>query len=138
MVLSVPKKALGNGPNAHLLVLERELREEYWVLNQQEEEFWSVKSKYNWLIQEDRNTNFFHTSVLIQRKRNRLYCFKDSLGNLMHNEEIIASIIREGYISLFTTCKESAPISSWDITSWHNKLSSEEGEMINYLVTERR
>ena len=23
MVLSVPKKALGNGPNAHLLVLER-------------------------------------------------------------------------------------------------------------------
>lgn len=44
------QKALGNGPNAHLLALERELREEYWVINQQEEEFWSVKSKYNWLI----------------------------------------------------------------------------------------
>jgi len=33
------------------------------------------------------------------------------MRNLIHNEESIASIIRESYISLFTTRKVSAPIS---------------------------
>ena len=33
------QKALADGPNAHLLALERELREEYWVIIQQEEDF---------------------------------------------------------------------------------------------------
>ena len=100
------QKALADGPNAHLLALERVLREKYWVINQQEEDFWSVKSRYNWLIQGDRNTNFFHTSALIRRKRNRIFCFKDNSGDVIYNEEAIAATIREGYISLFTTSKD--------------------------------
>uniref|UniRef100_A0A2N9IFC0 CCHC-type domain-containing protein n=1 Tax=Fagus sylvatica TaxID=28930 RepID=A0A2N9IFC0_FAGSY len=44
-----------------------------------EEEFWSVKSRYNWLIQGDRNTAFFHSSTLVRRKRNRILSIKDNM-----------------------------------------------------------
>lgn len=49
-----------------------------------------MKSRYNWLIQGDRNTTFFHTSALVRRKRNRISCFMDIIGNLIHNKESIA------------------------------------------------
>lgn len=35
-----------------------------------------MKSRYNWAIQGDRNTAFFHTSTLVRRKRQRIYCIK--------------------------------------------------------------
>ena len=72
---------IAEGPNSHLLNLESHLRKEYFEVIQHEEEFWSVKSRYNWLIHGDRNTSFFHTSALIRRRRNRILCLKDSLGN---------------------------------------------------------
>lgn len=59
------------------------------------------------------------------------------MGNLSHNEESIASIIREGYISLFTTSNMSAPISIWNVTSWTNIPSKEEGERITCQVIEK-
>ena len=74
---------------------------------------------------------------MIRRKRNRIYCFKDSFRNLVHNEEIIASSIREGYISLFTTSKISTPISIWNVTSWSNSLTRKEGELLSYPVTRK-
>ena len=68
-------------PNDHLLSLDAQLRKDHFEILQQEEEFWSVKSRYNWLIQGDRNTKFFHISAVIRRKRNRISCLMDSLGN---------------------------------------------------------
>jgi len=73
--------SIADRQNEYLLNLECQLRQEYFEVLQYEEEFWSVKSRYNWLIQGDRNTRFFHTSALIQRRRNRIVCLKDSLGN---------------------------------------------------------
>ncbi|XP_075647222.1 uncharacterized protein LOC142618104 [Castanea sativa] len=46
------QKALANGSSSFLIGLEKQLSEEYWEVNQQEEELWSIKSQYNWLIQE--------------------------------------------------------------------------------------
>ena len=37
-------------PNDHLLNLDAQLRKDHFEILQQEEEFWSVKSRYNWLI----------------------------------------------------------------------------------------
>lgn len=47
------------------------------------------------------------------------------------------SIIREGYIFLFTTSKNCAPISIWNVISWFNRLSRVEGKLLNCLVTEK-
>ena len=97
------QKALANNPSRFLIRLDKQLSEEYWEVNQQEEEFWSVKSRYNWLIQGDRNTPFFHTSTLIRRKRNKISCLKDRLGNIIHRMEEIVGLLRDGFSALFET-----------------------------------
>ena len=77
-----------------------------------------MKSRYNWLIQGDRNTKFFRTSVVIKRKRNMISCLKDNLGNWVHNEEDIATLISNGYQDLFSSSTTSAPRAVWDIPTW--------------------
>ena len=76
---------------------------------QYEKEYWSVKSRYNWLIQGDRNTSFFHTLALVRRRRNRILCLKDGLGNWVQGEREIGELIRNGFIKLFTTSALSVP-----------------------------
>ena len=110
--------SLATCPSDHLLLLEAQLRKEYFEILQQEEEFWSVKSRYNWLIQRDRNTKFFNTSAVIRRKRNRISCLKDSLGNWVHSEEDIATLIKNGYQDLFSSSTTSALRVVWDIATW--------------------
>ena len=96
---------------------------EYFDILQQEEEFWSVKSRYNWLIQGDKNTKFFHTSALIRRKRNRIACLKDSQGYWVHNEEDVSVLIRVGFKDLFSSSAFNAPRSVWEISSWPRCLA---------------
>lgn len=110
--------SLANSPSDHLLNLEAQLRKEYFEILQQEEEFWSVKSRYNWLIQRDRNTNFFHTSAVIRSKRNRISCLKDRKGNWVHSEEDIAALIKTRYQDLFSSSASSAPRAIWEIPTW--------------------
>lgn len=56
---------------------------------------------------------------------------------LIHNEESIASIIKEGYMSLFETTKTSVPISIWNVAIWANSLMKEEGEtLIGQIIGE--
>ena len=55
------------------------LRELDCVLNQ-EEELWALKSRVNWMIQGNRNTNFYHVSTLVRRKRNQILAIKDAIG----------------------------------------------------------
>ena len=54
---------------------------------------------------------------------------------LIYNKKSIASIIREGYMSLFETSKTSASISIWNVTSWASILKKEEGETLNGQIT---
>ena len=117
---------LAEGPSRHLLQLESLLRKEYFEVLQYEEEFWSVKSRYNWLIQGDRNMSFFHTSALIRRRRNRILCLKDSLGNWVQGERDIGELIRSGFIKLFTTSAISVPSKRWSLNIWPSFLGNEE------------
>ena len=44
--------SITNRPSEYLLEVENQLRREYFDILQQEEEFWSIKSRYNWLFKE--------------------------------------------------------------------------------------
>ena len=76
---------IANRPSEALLRFENQLQREFLDILKQEEEFWSVKSRYNWLIQGDRNTKFFHISTLIRRKRNKISSLQDNQGNWVHD-----------------------------------------------------
>ena len=126
---------LASAPNNFLVNLERKLRLEYLSVLQQEEEFWSVKSRYNCLIQGDRNTAFFHASTLVRRKRNRIFSLKDNMGNWVHLESEIAVLVRQGFMELFCTSKVSAPRSLWSINNWSACLSAEDCEVLSLPIT---
>lgn len=113
-------------PNEQLLEFENKLRREHFDILQQEEEFRSIKSRYNWLIQGDRNTKLFHTSALIRRKRNRIVSFQDSQEVWFYNEDEIATLIRNRFQELFTFSVVSVLKGSWEIPSWSSHMSLEE------------
>ena len=50
--LSGIQTSIANGPSEYLLEVENQLRREYFDILQQEEEFRSIKSRYNWLCKE--------------------------------------------------------------------------------------
>ncbi|KAK9985518.1 hypothetical protein SO802_030469 [Lithocarpus litseifolius] len=94
-----------------------------------------MKSRYNWAIQGDINTAFYHTSTLVRRKRNRIDCIKNHLEEWIHDEEVVAEIIREGFLKLFCTVKTSAPKANWSIPRWPTFLSKESIQKLNLPVT---
>ena len=52
-------------PNDFLVDLERKLQIEYAEVTKLEEEFGAMKARILWLVEGDRNTTFYHTSVLV-------------------------------------------------------------------------
>lgn len=62
-----------------------------------------MKSRYNWIIEGDRNTNFFHNSVIIQRKHNKIISLNDAVGNEIVDSDLITKHILDFFKELFTT-----------------------------------
>ena len=69
----------------------------------QEKEIWALKSQVNWLVQGDRNTNFYHVSTLVKRKRNWILAMKDSVGEWIFEEMAIKEHIRNGFEGIYTS-----------------------------------
>lgn len=74
------QKAISNWPSSSLLNLKNQLQQELEVVLDQKRDFWMLKSRINWMIQEDRNTSFYHVSALARRKRNHIASVKDERG----------------------------------------------------------
>ena len=123
------------GPNEYLLNLESQHRKEYFEIVQQEKELWLVKSRYNWLIQGDRNTRFFHTSTLIRKRRNNIVYLKNNQGNWVHDENEIVALIRNGFINLFSTRAVSALRNAWSLSTWLSFIDDEDVSMLNANLT---
>lgn len=90
-----------------------------------------MKSRYNWLIQGDRNMSFFHISALIRRRRrNRILGLKDHLGNWVHDESEVADLIRSGFINLFSTSAISALRNVWSLSTWPSFLDADDASIL--------
>ena len=56
-----------------------------------------LKSRVNWMMQGDRNTNFYHVSTLVRWKRNQIMAIKNVVGDWIHEEGEIKDFIRYGF-----------------------------------------
>ena len=60
-----------------------------------------MKSHITWLVEGDKNTSFYHTLALVCRRRNRISCLKESVGNWIQGEGEIAIILEKGTQTFF-------------------------------------
>lgn len=62
-----------------------------------------MKSRANWVIHGERNTNFFHRTVQIRRQRSRIRNLKDEVGNEISDQEGLVDHIRKIFINLYSS-----------------------------------
>lgn len=83
--------------------LEIKLNQEFSCILKQEEDFWKLKSRIQWLNEGDANTRFFHFSTLQRRRRNHITSLKDYAGIWTFDNLVIKDSIFQYFNSLFTT-----------------------------------
>ena len=69
----------------------------------------------------DRNTTFHHMSAIVRRRRNKISCIKNELGEWIQSEVGAMNYIRRGFERLFTTSLDAAPLNPIR-PSWWLKL----------------
>ncbi|XP_019224694.1 PREDICTED: uncharacterized protein LOC109206328 [Nicotiana attenuata] len=89
--------------------LESELNNELNLILKNEEDFWKLKSRINWLNDGDASTRFFHTSTLNRRRRNRILSLKEDNGNWITDQKEIQSTIVDFFTKLYTTSHFEVP-----------------------------
>ena len=122
------QRALALKPSTFLVNLENELLKELDVVLNQEEELWALKSRVNWMIQDDRNTSFYHVSTLVRRKRNKIMAIKDAVGDWIHEEDDIKFFIRSGFNKIYLPSLSCVPKTDPTISSWQPRLTEVERE----------
>lgn len=123
------QESLAASLNTFLVNLEKKLRAEFSKVAKLEEEFWAMKSQILWLVEGDRITTFYHTTALVHKRRNRILCMKDRMGNWINGDREIAEFIREGFLDLFTSSLSNSPLAKWNPSCWYTYLN--EAEAIN-------
>ena len=106
--LSGAQKALASNPTPFLWNLERDLLAEYNSILDQEQEFWALKSRVNWLIDGDRNNKFFHISTLVRRRRNKILSLKDGSGCWCSQAHEVEDMVQLFFKNLFQTSHSSS------------------------------
>jgi exonuclease III len=68
----------------------------------QEEILWRQKSRVQWLKEGERNTKFFHRSVMQRRHSNRITHLTSDTGELLYDHEDMATTLTDYYKNLLT------------------------------------
>ncbi|XP_021743004.1 uncharacterized protein LOC110709097 [Chenopodium quinoa] len=97
------QRALESDPsNGFLQKLDENLSIEIYELYAQEESFWAVRARTNWATSGDRNTSFFHTSVIIRMRRNRIDNMRNEVGEQILPHQL-HDHINSYFFNLFST-----------------------------------
>ncbi|KAF7840958.1 reverse transcriptase [Senna tora] len=121
-------RAMCQGPKPHLVRLEQELALEYQkVLNQ--EELWASKSRVDWLSLGDSNTSFFHASVNMRRRSNKISVLKDNMGNWVYEKEAINQHIVSYFNNCFNSPHLTQSLSPVDLPQLNNFQSFNLGDV---------
>ena len=76
-------------------------------LFQEEEEYWKLKSKNNWLQSGDKNTKVFHGWAKTRKMKNNIPSLTDSVGVEHTSEEAKGNIAIQYFTELFTSSRPS-------------------------------
>ena len=89
--------------------LTRELKAQEISINQQlgerkrqEEILWKQKSQVQWLKERERNTNFFHRTVIQRRHSNKITHLISDEGDVVHSHEDMEATLIEYFQNLLT------------------------------------
>ncbi|WCJ20597.1 LINE-1 retrotransposable element ORF2 protein [Euphorbia peplus] len=95
------QRAISEGCNDYLILLERSLQNELIDVLRHEELLWFQKSRKQWLTKGDRNTKYFHLSTIIRRKQNKIEVIQLNNGNWIYDLNDIRSHAFNFYKNLF-------------------------------------
>ncbi|XP_072084658.1 uncharacterized protein [Arachis hypogaea] len=82
---------------------ERELKKQISELWKQEEKYWGQRSRLKWLKWGDKNTAFFHATIIQRRIRNRIDKLRDETGQWILGEANIMRLVERHFTKLFTS-----------------------------------
>ncbi|KAL4280137.1 hypothetical protein GQ457_03G022960 [Hibiscus cannabinus] len=103
-------RALMTRHSDYLRELAVVLRSELEVVMTQEESFWRQKACSRWVLQGDRNTKFFHTSVMTRRRVNRISALQKDDGSWCTEDAELKEIALKFYGELFSSSNAPRPI----------------------------
>nr|TKS12517.1 hypothetical protein D5086_0000062540 [Populus alba] len=94
-------------------IIERSSAAQYLQLCKEEESYFKQKSRIQWLQLGDKNTSFFHKSLLHRQVRNVIHNLQDDNGTLVHDPEDIGKLTSIYFENLLTA---THPTLNTDIT----------------------
>lgn len=83
--------------------LERRLQQDLNNVLLQEESLWLQKSRVNWLRAGDKNMQFFHTSTLVRRHRNRIEALENEEEGWISDQQLLRDMAVSYYVSPFSS-----------------------------------
>ncbi|KAJ6978456.1 hypothetical protein NC653_026763 [Populus alba x Populus x berolinensis] len=106
-------------------IIERSSAAQYLQLCKEEESYFKQKSRIQWLQLGDKNTSFFHKSLLHRQVRNVIHNLQDDNGTLVHDPEDIGKLTSIYFENLLTA---THPTLNTDITDIFPNTITEESK----------
>lgn len=119
-----------------LTTLQPSLYQEYLNILRQEDLYWKLKSRIDWLNNGDKNTKFFHYSTLNRRRKNKIPALKiDDDNNWSFIPDQIIKHISSYYQSLYTIGFNFSHRSKYLFHIPHPIIKTENYDTLNRLPT---
>lgn len=96
------QRVLSINPNRYLIRLNKKCNDELNLNLHQKETLWYQKSKEKWITQGDRNTSYFHLSIVVLRRRNKLEGLFNQDNTWIDSKEDLKVLIEQYFTDLFT------------------------------------
>ena len=98
-----------SNPTRENLELEASLNLELDDWLEREDLKWKQKSREIWVEEGDKNTRFFHLSILVRRRRNRINDLKLEDGSWINTKEEIQNYFTKNFKSLYQSEGNDVP-----------------------------
>lgn len=106
---------LSTAPSISLTKLETKLSLELNDILIQEEAYWKQKAKCRWHVEGERNTKYFHATVMDRRRKNIITQLKTEDGEWCSDSHNLKQIVRDFFRGLYTC----TPTPATTHTNWN-------------------